>query len=198
MLVLKILTDPALVRLLLHGGVGVVPTDTVYGLVARAADKAAVARLYALKKREHKPGTTIAASVEQLLQLGIDAKDIKSVQHLWPNPVSVLLSPGPNYAYLHAGLGTSPFRVVADPSLRALLEATGPLLTSSANQPGEPPATNLSQAQAYFGEQVDFYVDGGELGERPPSTIIRLTASGQIEVIRQGAVTISPEGRAPS
>ena len=50
------------VERLLRGGVGVMPTDTVYGLVARVADRPAVERLYTLKHREHKPGTVIAAN----------------------------------------------------------------------------------------------------------------------------------------
>ncbi len=44
------------------GAVGVIPTDTVYGIAARARDEVAFARLYSLKKREVKPGTLIAAN----------------------------------------------------------------------------------------------------------------------------------------
>ena len=50
---------------------GVIPTDTVYGVVARAADEAAVARLYKLKHRDSKPGTVIAANIDQLVELGV-------------------------------------------------------------------------------------------------------------------------------
>ncbi|HVU59881.1 MAG TPA: Sua5/YciO/YrdC/YwlC family protein, partial [Candidatus Saccharimonadales bacterium] len=49
------------------GTVGVLPSDTVYGIMARAADREAVARLYRLKHREHKPGTVIAATIDQLV-----------------------------------------------------------------------------------------------------------------------------------
>jgi tRNA A37 threonylcarbamoyladenosine synthetase subunit TsaC/SUA5/YrdC len=47
----------------------------------------------------------------------------------------------------------------------------------------------LHEAQAYFGDHIDFYVDGGDIGDRPPSTIARLTDSG-LEVLRQGAAQI--------
>ena len=50
-------------RLKQPGAIGVIPTDTVYGVVARAADGKAVARLYELKKRDDKPGTLIAADI---------------------------------------------------------------------------------------------------------------------------------------
>lgn len=185
-----LLSDPALVEAIQHGAVGILPTDTLYGVVASAANPAAVAKLYQLKHREHKPGTTIAASTEQLIRLGIDPDYVARVAHLWPASLSVVLPLPDSLQYIHQGLGSSPFRVVADPALRRLLQQTGPLVTSSANQPGQPPATNMAQAHAYFGDLPDFYVDGGDIGERQPSTIIKLTPSGHMQLIRAGAVTI--------
>jgi L-threonylcarbamoyladenylate synthase len=178
------------IELLLDCGVGVMPTDTVYGLVARAKDPKAVARLYALKRREHKPGTVIAASVKQLVDLGVDEKYLRQVEHLWPNPVSVETPLGEQLSYMHQGTGREGLRVVADERVRRVLEVTGPLVTSSANQPGEPMSTTIEEAQGYFGEDVDFYVDGGNLSGRPPSTLVRVTDSGY-EVIRQGSVKLS-------
>ena len=186
--------DPALINLLQQGGVGVLPTDTVYGLVASAHHPQAVTRLYQLKHRERKPGTTIAASVQQLAGLGIDPKVLARVAYLWPNPISILLPLPDSLQHIHQGRGDSPFRVVADPSLRELLEQTGPLVTSSANLPGQPLATNLAEAQAYFGNQVDFYVDGGTMVNRPPSTIIRLDPANGVAVIREGAIAIDKQG----
>jgi tRNA threonylcarbamoyl adenosine modification protein (Sua5/YciO/YrdC/YwlC family) len=187
--VFQSLDDPELATALINGEVGVLPTDTLYGLVARANNPAAVEHMYALKHREHKPGTTIAANVEQLLELGVDEALVRKAAPLWPAPLSIVMPLGPELAYLHQDVGESPFRVVADERLRELLLRTGPLATSSANQPGEPPARNVDEAQAYFGNQVDFYVDGGEIGDREPSTIARISADG-IEVLRQGAARI--------
>lgn len=184
--------DPELVKMLLSGAVGVLPTDTLYGLVARAADSRAVERLYQLKNRERKPGTTIAATSDQLIDLGVDAHVVAQVTRYWPAPLSIVMPLGGNLAYLHQGVGESPFRVVADESLRQLLLQTGPLVTSSANQPGELPARNLAEAQAYFGEHVDFYVDAGDIGDREPSTIAKYGEYG-LQVLRQGAAIIEQE-----
>lgn len=191
MIVFHSLADPELTAMLERGAVGVLPTDTLYGLVASARRPEAVARLYALKRREAKPGTTIAASVEQLQALGLRAQDLGRVAHLWPNPISVVLPHG--VEYIHQGRGDSPFRVVADPALRALLARSGPLVTTSANVPGEPPAEDLAAAQAYFGDTVDFYVDGGPIGRRPASTIVGLQGDKLI-VYRQGAVKLNQKG----
>jgi L-threonylcarbamoyladenylate synthase len=178
-------------RALISGQVGVIPTDTLYGLVARAHDPVAVTRLYTLKQREAKPGTIIAASTQQLLDLGVDPSHIERVKHLWPNPLSIETPLGSSLEYLHQGTGRQGFRVVANDAVRELLEATGPLLTSSANQPGQPSSSTVTEAWDYFGKSVDFYVDGDDLSGRPPSTIIKLHNDGHIEVIRQGAIDIS-------
>jgi L-threonylcarbamoyladenylate synthase len=178
------------IRLLNKGGVGVMPTDTVYGLVARAQDPRAVAKLYQLKKREHKPGTVIAASTDQLLKLGVSPDHIARVAHLWPNPISIETPLGAELSYLHQATGRQGFRVVADDKARHILEATGPLVTSSANQPGEPGSTTIQEAWNYFSGAVDFYLDGGDLSGRPPSTIVKLHHNGTIEVVRQGAISL--------
>lgn len=176
-----------LVRMLAAGAVGVLPTDTLYGLVASAGNQRAVQKLYALKSRERKPGTTIAASADQLVALGVPRATIERVAKLWPNPLSIVVELDEKLAYLHAGVGSSPFRVVAAHALKSLLEKTEPLLTSSANLPGQPPANNLAEARRYFGDQVDFYVDGGMRSGSAPSTIIRFDGDN-VQVLREGAI----------
>lgn len=181
--------DPKLVALLAQGCVGVMPTDTVFGIVARAQDPDAVARLYKAKNREGKPGTIIAANVEQLEELGIAREYLAMVAENWPNPLSIVLPAHDNLAYIHQGKESLAVRVPKDKDIQALLEQTGPLLTSSANLPGEPPATDIPEAQEYFGDSIDFYVAGDTDG-RLPSTVARLTPDGVIEILRQGAATI--------
>ena len=186
----RIATLNKAIELLKDGGVGVMPTDTVYGLVARAEDPVAVARMYALKDRDHKPGTVIAASVEQLITLGVDKAHLDKVKKWWPNPLSVETPLGDNLSYLHQDTGRQGFRVVADETVRTVLEQTGPLVTSSANHPGKPGSVVVEEAIAYFGDRVDFYVDGGNLSGRAPSTIIKINDDGSIEIIREGAVKL--------
>lgn len=175
------------------GAVGVIPTDTVYGLAARAADKEAVARLYKLKEREGKPGTLIAANLEQLEELGLKHRYLKAVEQFWPGAVSVIIpASNPELKYLHQGKMALAVRLPDDSQLQKLLEQTGPLLTSSANFPGEPTAATIRQAKDYFGDQVDFYEDGGDMSGREPSTVIRIIDDA-IDVLRQGAVKIDDD-----
>jgi L-threonylcarbamoyladenylate synthase len=182
---------------LLAGGVGVLPTDTVYGLVACAADPQAVGRMYAIKRRQYKPGTVIAASVEQLINLGVQRAHLAIAERWWPGSISIEIPVGPELAYLHQHTGRQGFRVVADENVRQVLQRTGPLVTSSANQPGEPPAVKVEEAYQFFKDAVGFYVDAGDRSDREPSTIARITSNG-LEIIRHGAVKISPQELANS
>lgn len=174
------------------GEIAIIPTDTVYGVVARAADPEAVARLYELKHREAKPGTLVAASIDQLVGLGVKRRYLTAVEQFWPGAVSVIIPCGPELAYIHQGVGSLAFRIPSDSWLHALLEETGPLLTSSANQPGESPATTIAEAKAYFGDQVEWYEDGGTIN-REPSTVIQIIDDA-IEIVRLGAVKIDEAG----
>lgn len=193
-MIIKSITDKHIVELLSEGQIGVIPSDTIYGVMACAADEKAVQRLYELKKRENKPGTIIAADIDQLEKLGIKHRYLKAVEQYWPNPLSIIIPTGPALAYLHQGKMSLAIRIPKDEQLQKLLKQTGPLVTSSANTPGDPPANTVDEAQQYFGDKVDFYVDGGDLSNRPPSTVIHIIDDA-IDVLRPGAVKIDENGR---
>lgn len=178
-------------KLAKSGSVGVIPTDTVYGVVARASDIEAVERLYSLKKRDAKPGTIIASSLDQLESLGLKHRYLKAVEEFWPGALSVIIPLSqPGLDYLHLGKFSLAVRLPLPKQLHQLLDKTGPLLTTSANPPGQPTARNIKEAKAYFGDKVDFYVDGGDMSDHKPSTIVRILDDA-VEVVRQGEVDVS-------
>lgn len=187
------ISEPELIDMVKNGAVGVVLTDTVYGLVCRASNQEAVTRLYALKHREHKPGTIIAGKLQQLIDLGIRGRYLKAVEAYWPNPLSVVIPCDDKTMYLHQGQYSLAVRIPAVKSFRDFVSQTGALLSSSANAPGEPTATNLAEARGYFGDQVDFYVDSGQAPTPVPSTVIRIVDDA-VEVLRPGAVKINENG----
>lgn len=193
MSIIDSINDPRLAGFLLDGKVGILPTDTLYGLVCAASNKSAVKRLYSIKQRETKPGTIIAASIDQLTRLGLKARYLKPVANYWPGPISVIIPCTFDLPYLHLGVGSLAARVVNDKKLIALLKKTGPLLTTSANMPGKPEARNIREAKRYFGDKADFYVDGGDYSGRKGSTVIRVV-DDVVEVLREGAVIINEKG----
>ncbi len=183
------LSDPALTDILRGGGVGVLLTDTVYGIVGLATDPEAAAKVIDTKGRKYKPGTLIAADVQQLLDLGLQREHVKAAEQFWPGPVSVVLPTKPDLEYLDLGMASLAVRVPKHQALNELLTKVGPLLTTSANRPNEPMVKDVKEAQAIFGNRVAFYVDSGRLEAPLASTIIRF----KIELLRQGEVSINPD-----
>ncbi len=94
---------------------------------------------------------------------------------------------------MHQGTFRQAFRIPKAENFRTLLQKTGPLLTSSANLAGKAPSNTIQGAQDYFGDKIDFYVDGGDLSGRLPSTLIRVVDDA-VEVLREGAVKINEAG----
>ncbi len=183
----KDLSHPELIDALRNDGVGVLLTDTVYGIVGRAQSVAAATRVIEAKGRKYKPGTLIAANIQQLIDLGLPHDHIKICQHFWPGPVSIVIPAGPELEYIHLGKESIVVRIPDKPELITLLEAVGPLLTTSANLPDEPMISTIAEAQKLFGRRLNFYVDGGRLSAPVASTIISI----DIAVLRQGAATIN-------
>lgn len=184
------LSDDEIVRLLRDGAVGVLPTDTVYGLVAVAHNQSAVSKMYHLKQRERQPGTIIAASVEQLADLGFSRENLAIGARYWPNPVSVVMDAKEVPAYLKCGLADLPARIPDNPTLLKVLQKTGPLMTTSANAPKQPTSTNVRMARNYFADTVEFYVDGGDLSLHQASTIIGIGENGTVTIFRKGSVQL--------
>lgn len=181
-----------IIKTIFQGGVGVLPTDTLYGLVGSAFSKKAVARIYRLKKRNSKkPLIVLIESLSDLARFGVgpDKKMFKILQSIWPGKISVILPcRNKKFRYLHRGLNTIAFRLPALKNLRALLKKTGSLVAPSANLEGKPPAKTIREAKKYFGDAVDFYIDGGTLRSLP-STLIAIQ-HGRVVVKRRGITSV--------
>jgi len=167
--------------LLKQGKVGILPTDTLYGLVASALNDDAVSRVYALKGRTAtKKCITLISSLADLSDFGVVLTDAQRevLEHLWPGPVSVVFPSGMS------------FRLPDNPALISFLKESGPLIAPSANPEGLPPAETIEEAQKYFGDTVDFYKEGGRLSGEP-STLVSLDESGSLTLLRQGSRQIA-------
>ena len=178
------------IEFLKNNGVGVIPTDTVYGLACSVFSETALKRLFKLKGREeNKPPVILISDLKELDLFGaeINGSTKMFLDRFWPGQISIIFNIKSELAFLDKGRGVA-IRLPADKKVLKFLKQTGPLSTSSANPQGLPPAKNISEAKKYFTDQVDFYEDGGEL-DSPPSTLVDLR-SGKLEVLRHGAVMI--------
>lgn len=181
-----------IVAILKNCGIGVMPTDTLYGIVGAALSREAVERIYKVRKRNpDKPFIILISSPEDLELFGVPIHKGpgRVAQRFWPGRVSVIVPcDKPELEYLHRGMKTLAFRLPEKQELVALLKETGPLVAPSANLEGEMPSLTVEEAKRYFGDGADFYVDEG-LIQSEPSTIIQVTGH-KILIIREGAKKI--------
>ena len=166
------------ITILKRGGIGVLPTDTLYGVVGSALSKKAVARIYTVRNRnQKKPCIILIHSIRDLALFGISGR------------VSVIMPcPYKKFAYLHRGIKTLAFRMPADIRTRRLLQKTGPLVAPSANTEGMPPATTIAAAKRYFSESVDFYISAGKRVSAPSTLVV--IEDGRIVIKRQGSTKV--------
>jgi len=173
--------------------IGVIPTDTIYGVVASAWSKKAVERAYKIMKRnQKKPFVILISSIKDLdnFNIKLDKNTENILKQIWPGKVSVILPvPSKKFKYLHRGTKTLAFRVPKKPSLVKLLKKTGPLISTSANPEGKKPAETMAEAKKYFGDKVDFYANGGKM-KSLPSTLIEIK-NGRLNVLRKGSGKVS-------
>lgn len=181
-----------IINLLREGGVGVLATDTIYGLVGSALRSDTVERIYKLRYRESKkPTIVLISSLEELnlFEIKLAEDELGLLSKIWPGKVSVILScPSDKFKYLHRDSKTLAFRLSKKDTLINILQKTGPLVAPSANPEGLAPAQSIEEARNYFGDKVDFYLDEGRI-EGAPSTLVALE-NGKVVIKRQGAVVL--------
>ena len=175
-----------------NGKLAVFPTDTLYGIHASALNPTAVEKIYEVRGRSsNKPMIVLICSIDQIKQfdIQIDNQTKEILNKYWPGKVSIALPcPNKKFSYLHRGTNTIAFRMPDKADLLKFLDKTGPLTSTSVNPEGLAPAKTIVEAKKYFGEKIDFYVDGGIL-DSEPSTLISVT-NGEIQILRQGIVKI--------
>jgi len=169
------MTEKDIVTILKKGGVGVIPTDTIYAIAGSALLKEAVEKIYRIRRREKgKPFIVLISSLSELKKFGVrlGKKHSLILKKIWPGSVSVILPvSGKKFFYLHRGKNSIAFRLPAEKKIRKFLKKSGPLVAPSANIAGQPPAETVSRARNYFGDKADFYIDEGQVKGGPSSII---------------------------
>lgn len=169
------------VQVLHTGGIIVFPTDTAYGLGCDYQDQNAIQRILRVKGRTDIKFTVIAGSLEQVQKhFVLNSHALTLAQRYWPGPFSVVVNE--QFAV----------RVPDNDIAREIALAYGsPLIATSANITKRAPLYALQEVQAELGAQnVDLWVNGGVLPERPPSTVVRVVGN-RVEIIRQGAIHLT-------
>ena len=183
--------DPAAVASLLTGQPGSLvayPTETFYGLGVRIADNAALEKLLRVKGRNAAKGMIVlVADLTMAYSIARISSTLRSIlEKLWPGPISVVLHSLENVDPLIAPQGKIALRISPHNLATSLVRLAGPITSTSANRPGEPPACT-AQSVAGQGLDIDAILDGGETPGGKPSTLIDLTVWPPV-CLREGAV----------
>lgn len=179
---------------LLAGALVAVPTETVYGLAARADSAAAVAEIYRAKGRpDFNPLIVHVRGLDSAEVLAMFCPRARALAaQFWPGPLTMVLpqrAGAPVAAAVTAGLPTIALRCPAHPVMRALLEAAGvPLAAPSANRSGGISPTSAAHVAQSLGEGAGLILDGGACERGIESTIVALRADGW-DILRPGPVT---------
>jgi L-threonylcarbamoyladenylate synthase len=178
---------------ILAGKPVILPTDTVYGLVASARSAAPVETLYEVKGRDFwQPSALLAADLETLLEWlpELDGRAGVIARALLPGPYTLILSnPARRYPWI---TGDNPETIgVRVPELPAvvdrILSHVGCVVATSANLPGGPNPRRVADIPPEILERAAVVVDGGEL-PGTPSTIIDFSGA-EPHIVREGTAS---------
>lgn len=170
--------------LLREGQLVAFPTETVYGLGARADDDAAVKELLRVKKRP--PDKKLTILIARPEDCGLHAAPLTRcaaalARAFWPGPLTLVVPDGRG--------GEVGLRCPDCEATRRMLAAAGvPVVAPSANVTGRPPAAGASEVLAVFDGRIAAVLDGGPARLGLPSTVVRVTGE-QAEILRAGAIS---------
>lgn len=178
-------------KILETGGAVILPTETVYGLFARALDEQAVEHVYALKRRPRDKAMNLnVGDFETILTYSKDQPPYlkKLYDQYLPGPLTIILKANDSVpAWINSGLSTIGFRLPDHPKTLELIKKTGPLIGPSANISGQESGKVFLQIQQQFSEMVSGFEDDNALTGLD-STILDLSGE-KARILRQGAIT---------
>jgi protein-tyrosine phosphatase len=174
------------------GGLVAMPTETVYGVAARADDPAAAERLRAAKGSPADRALTWHAggmdALERFERAGPAVRRL--AERYWPGPLTLVIEGAPDGLEAISAAGLTGVRVPAHAGTRGVLAALPfPVAMTSANTAGEPPLPSAAAVAETLGDRLELVLDGGEprLGEA--SGVLALGA-GRFELLREGLLPI--------
>lgn len=179
-----------IVEVIKDGGVVIMPTDTIYGIIADATNEYAIQRVYEMKKRnENKPMLMLVNSIEMLENYVSSISDIerKLIDELWPGALTIIFKKRNVSDLLTGGLDTVGIRFPDNELLIDIMnEINVPLLSTSVNVSGDESATCINNISNSILDNVDYVFDVGECkGE--PSTIV-VVNNNELKVLREGVI----------
>lgn len=176
--------------LLAEGKVGIIPTDTVYGLCTNALNREGIKRIYRIKRRDiKKPLVLFVKDKGEIEKYGVvNDTARKLIDSFIPGPITIVLKRREGAPKISLrDIDTIGIRIPDEEFVINLLKNLDfPLATTSANLSGEETPKDISSLKKTFSGIVDFIVDGGEKGGTP-STVVSIIGE-DVKILREGRI----------
>ena len=173
------------------GGAVVLPTETVYGLFAKALNEKAVDYVYQLKRRPRDKALNLnVAHLEDILNFSKNQPPYlqKLVDSFLPGPLTIILEANDKVPdWVNSGLMTVGFRMPSHPVTLELIREFGPLIGPSANLSGQSSGVSFKEILKDLGQEVLGFEDDAFLTGQD-STILDLSGD-KVKILRQGSIT---------
>ena len=173
------------------GGLVAFPTDTVYGVGARAFDGKAVEAIYTAKDRPiEKAIPVLIGDGEDITKTTseVPAMARKLAERFWPGPLTIILPKRSDLPDSVSATNTVGVRVPDHRVAREVLRAAGPMAVTSANISGQPSPSTAEEVFMQLNGRIALILDGGKTPGGVPSTVVDCTGTQPI-VIREGPIS---------
>ncbi len=169
----------------------VLPTETVYGLAARACSEHAARRLLEVKGLRESPFTIHVSSLEEVCSLARVSNDVETLlEQLWPGPLTAVLHAEQSIARGSRSMsGKAGFRIPRHPLTLEVLRRSGPCLMPSANKHDRPSPVDVQDVLEDLEDLVDLVIDAGTSEIGIDSTVVDFTETPPL-LLRPGALTV--------
>ena len=169
----------------------ILPTETVYGIFAKALDQEAVDYIYELKRRPREKALNLNVADEEDVRIYSKNQPsylTKLIESFLPGPLTIILQANEKVPeWIHSGMSTVGFRMPAHPKTLELIRKYGPLVGPSANLSGHASGTKYEAIVKEFDQVIPGFEDDAFLTGQD-STILDISGS-KARILRQGSIT---------
>lgn len=180
-----------LFNIIKNGGIAVIPTDTVYGIVCDALNEESVRRIYEIKNRDYSKAMIVLVSdFEMLNKFVADISDVEQrlINNFWPGPLTIIFKKKNIPDIVTANKEEIGIRMPNDEKLLELIKKIGkPIVATSANISSQETITNVSMLEDKIKYTVDYICDAGTIVNES-STIIKIL-DNKVKIIREGILS---------
>lgn len=179
------------VSIMKNGGAVIYPTETAYALGCDAMSKRAMKKIFQIKKRPKSKGLPVICATKKQVEKFFIMPGMAWMiwKKHWPRPVSVVLETRDR----GQGARQVPVRISSNKIARELArKLERPIVSTSANISGAGAIYDSKKIIESFARRKyrpDLVLDAGRLPERKPSTIVKISESGKIEILRHGEIS---------